>query len=222
MDQGVGREVKRLRDERGWSQARLAVEADMSVSGVSQIENGKRNLSTATLAKLANALGVEVAELFPKAQSSLPLEDGPSLEKFHAKAGCATDWLLKPAAEWYAAFRAKSWEEAREKVIRIAREVENEYLAVEPELFDAMRREKALHPGNVWRRGSSHALWQAAFSRYVEVWAAVDRALADTDDPVPEPDFPTADVGDGLLNMTDEALEELFSKRSEDKEYALS
>ena len=46
----------------------------MSVSGVSQIENGKRNLSTATLAKLAEAFGVEVRDLFPKAQAPLQLE----------------------------------------------------------------------------------------------------------------------------------------------------
>ncbi len=40
------------------------------------IENGKRNLTTTTLAKLARALDVEVADLFPKAQASLPdLED---------------------------------------------------------------------------------------------------------------------------------------------------
>ena len=73
-DQGVGVRIKRLREEREWSMAKLAVEADMSVSGVSMIENGKRNLTTTTLAKLARAFGVEVADLFPKAQAPLPLE----------------------------------------------------------------------------------------------------------------------------------------------------
>lgn len=67
MDQGVGREIKRLREERGWSQAKLAVEAEMSVSGVSMIENGQRNLTTTTLGKLAKAFGLEVGDLFPKA-----------------------------------------------------------------------------------------------------------------------------------------------------------
>jgi transcriptional regulator with XRE-family HTH domain len=85
QDYGVGREVKRLREVRRWSQSRLAVEAKMSVSGVSMIENGHRNLSTATLAKLAEALEVEVGDLFPKAQAPLPLEESaagaPLLEK---------------------------------------------------------------------------------------------------------------------------------------------
>ncbi len=75
QDQGVGREIKRLREERGWSMAKLAVEADMSVSGVSMIENGKRNLTTTTLAKLARAYGVEIADLFPKAEAPLPFEE---------------------------------------------------------------------------------------------------------------------------------------------------
>src|SRR4028119_285694 len=71
-DQGVGARIKWLREERNWSMAKLAVEADMSVSGVSMIENGKRNLTTTTLAQLAAAFGVEVAELFPKGQAPLP------------------------------------------------------------------------------------------------------------------------------------------------------
>ncbi len=77
MDQGVGKVVKRLREERNWSQTKLAVEADMSVSGISMIENGHRNLSTATLAKLAEALDVEIADLFPKAEARLWSDDSP-------------------------------------------------------------------------------------------------------------------------------------------------
>src|SRR5215210_2013470 len=77
LDQGVGGEIKRLRGERDWSMARLAVEADMSVSGVSMIENGKRNLTTTTLGKLARAFGVEVADLFPKAETPLWSDEPP-------------------------------------------------------------------------------------------------------------------------------------------------
>lgn len=75
MDQGVGREVKRLREKRGWSRTKLAAAADMSASGVSMIESGQRNLTTTTLAKLAEALDVGVAELFPKAEEPLPFEE---------------------------------------------------------------------------------------------------------------------------------------------------
>jgi transcriptional regulator with XRE-family HTH domain len=81
QDKGVGREVKRLREAKGWSQTKLAVEAGMSVSGISMIENGHRNLSTTTLARLAEALGVEVVDLFPKPQAPQPsLEDAAQSE----------------------------------------------------------------------------------------------------------------------------------------------
>lgn len=66
----VGGHIKRLREERGWSQPRLAVEAGVAVSAVSQIENGRRSPNVSTLDKLAEAFGVEVADFFPKAQSS--------------------------------------------------------------------------------------------------------------------------------------------------------
>jgi len=42
------------------------------------IENGHRNLSTATLAKLAEALDVEIADLFPKAEARLWSDDSPA------------------------------------------------------------------------------------------------------------------------------------------------
>lgn len=72
----VGQEIRRLREARAWSQAKLAAAADMGVSGVSQIETGIRNPSAVTLGKLARALDVEVADLFPKAAA--PRKSGPS------------------------------------------------------------------------------------------------------------------------------------------------
>ena len=61
----VGQEIRRLREAKGWGQPKLAVEAGVAVSGVSQIENGRRNPNSSTLVKLAGALGVGVADLFP-------------------------------------------------------------------------------------------------------------------------------------------------------------
>jgi transcriptional regulator with XRE-family HTH domain len=85
----IGREIKRLREERSWTQAQLAVYAESSQPTVNQVESGKRNPSTRTLEKLARALGVEVSVLFPKAQSALPLEDADgrrALEEARAEA----------------------------------------------------------------------------------------------------------------------------------------
>ena len=103
MDDQVGREVKRLREEKGWNQAKLAVEARMSVSGVSQIENGKRNLSTATLGKLAEALDVDVWDLFPKGQRPLPFEASSASA---AAAGDPATWLEERAGHAHIALRS--------------------------------------------------------------------------------------------------------------------
>ena len=63
MGSEVGREVRRLREERGWGQAKLAVEAGMAVLGVSQIEKGKLNPNCETLLKFSRVLGVDVADI---------------------------------------------------------------------------------------------------------------------------------------------------------------
>ena len=68
--EAIGHNIRRLRDEKGWNQTELGFRAGASPSIISLIENGKRNPSTATLAKIAEALGVEVVDLFPKGPNS--------------------------------------------------------------------------------------------------------------------------------------------------------
>ena len=65
----IGHNIRGLREQKGWNQTELGFYADTSPSIISLIENGKRNPSTATLAKIARALGVEVVDLFPKPQA---------------------------------------------------------------------------------------------------------------------------------------------------------
>ena len=122
FDQGVGAEIKRLREEREWSMAKLAVEADMSVSGVSMIENGKRNLTTTTLAKLATALGVEIRDLFPLEQAPLPDFE---VERRHATPPAGYEAL----AAWddYLGLTLTRWEKLRRQFQDLAnREPEEE------------------------------------------------------------------------------------------------
>src|SRR5215203_7184385 len=73
--ESIGHNIRQLRDEKDWNQTELGFHADTSPSIISLIENGKRNPSTATLAKIAGALGVEVVDLFPIVQAPLPLEE---------------------------------------------------------------------------------------------------------------------------------------------------
>ena len=55
------------RDHRGFTQKALAAAARMTAAQLSEIENGKKTGSVATLQKLARALGVTVDELLPHA-----------------------------------------------------------------------------------------------------------------------------------------------------------
>src|SRR5918995_5202181 len=71
----IGEEVRRQREELGLTGAQLAERAGMAPSAVSQIETGKRNPSSTSVVKLAEALGLGVGELFPKAQAPLSFED---------------------------------------------------------------------------------------------------------------------------------------------------
>jgi transcriptional regulator with XRE-family HTH domain len=52
----LGQQVSRVREERGWKQADLATRAGISTAFLSDVENGKRNVSSEVLLKLANAL----------------------------------------------------------------------------------------------------------------------------------------------------------------------
>jgi transcriptional regulator with XRE-family HTH domain len=65
-------QLKRLRTEKGLSQAKLAALADIDPSTVNQIERGAREASPASLRKLAQALDVSLAELLEGADPKAP------------------------------------------------------------------------------------------------------------------------------------------------------
>ena len=55
-----GDRIRELRDDRKWTQERLAEGAGMSKGFLSDVENNKRNLSADYALKIANALGVSL------------------------------------------------------------------------------------------------------------------------------------------------------------------
>jgi transcriptional regulator with XRE-family HTH domain len=63
----VGAAVRQLRKDRGWTLETLSARTDISVSGLSQLENGRTTrLRRETLTRLANAFGVAEEELDPQ------------------------------------------------------------------------------------------------------------------------------------------------------------
>jgi transcriptional regulator with XRE-family HTH domain len=166
----VGKEIRRLREAKGWGQTKLAAAADMAVSGVSQIENGHRNPNSATLIKLAGALGVEVADLFPKGQAPLPLEEAPSLEDLHAEAECETDWLICPEAIWWTSWPAEPCpQEAMERVCETATELAKlRPLMAKQQMVE---QERGLRPSQTKFGGLYQQAWRRFFDTLQEAKA---------------------------------------------------
>jgi transcriptional regulator with XRE-family HTH domain len=60
----LGKNTTRLRQERGLTQARLAEKVEISPTFMMHIEHGTRGASLETVELLANALEVDISELF--------------------------------------------------------------------------------------------------------------------------------------------------------------
>lgn len=64
--QMVGKNIRRLRKSRGFTQELVSERANLSQQHFSELERGKANATVDTLAAVAAALGVSIAELFEK------------------------------------------------------------------------------------------------------------------------------------------------------------
>lgn len=73
-------ELTRVRNELGWSQQKLADESGVNKATINQIERGKRSPNIETLQKLADGMGREIGDFFPKAQAPL-WSDNPPTER---------------------------------------------------------------------------------------------------------------------------------------------
>jgi transcriptional regulator with XRE-family HTH domain len=176
---GVGREIKRLRDAKDWTGAQLAVYAGMSPSAVSQIETGRRSANTASLTKLAEALGVEVADLFPKSQTPL-FTQPPSKEEAGEREGPIPNSLAE-ALEWAGAptrllslpreeFEGLYVNLTPEKVLELNRDLVHERELLKP----VLHRWRTMPPSR--ERSRLYALWQESLVRALTGAAAAERA----------------------------------------------
>ncbi len=70
--QTIGWNLRRLRVEKGYSQERLALEANIDRSYVGRIERGQENVTVSALEALTTILAVEVRELFAEVAVNSP------------------------------------------------------------------------------------------------------------------------------------------------------
>ena len=80
-------ELKPIRERKALSQAMLAQLAGLNPVTVHRIENGYKSPTVKTLESLAQVLGVEVGDFFPKVQPALPLEERPPVNISAASGG---------------------------------------------------------------------------------------------------------------------------------------
>ncbi len=59
----IGRRIRVLRTERGWTQAMLADHVELTREHLSELEGGKKEMCVRTLARIAEALEIRLREL---------------------------------------------------------------------------------------------------------------------------------------------------------------
>ncbi|MDP9438630.1 MAG: helix-turn-helix domain-containing protein [Actinomycetota bacterium] len=114
-------EVRSLRLEKGWNQNELAFHADLAPSVISLVETGKREPNAATLRKLANALDVEIPDLFRKPEAG--------------KVSAPRALELEKVSEKERRLRVRGWEVTLEDLAARCKEAEEELKASRLEDF---------------------------------------------------------------------------------------
>ena len=94
----LGRNIKNIRKNQHRTQEDLAFDAEITVKMLSEYENGKREMSSQVLFKIADALMVSVDELVPerlkKSEEETNSEEADLLTMFHQMTAADKEMLL--------------------------------------------------------------------------------------------------------------------------------
>lgn len=175
----IGEEVRRRREDLGLTGAQLAERAGMAPSAVSQIETGKRTPSSVSVVKLAEALGVSVGDLYPKAQAPLPLEQPltgrPEVRQWLRARGA--QFAIMPRSEFSDLVLQMELDAANGELLngieRLVEDITEEDLRIERDLMREFQHGGELFPNPA----AGPNLVKRAFARHKSVMA-LRRALA--------------------------------------------
>jgi transcriptional regulator with XRE-family HTH domain len=193
--------IRQLRKERGLSQAKLAVMADMDPATLNRLERGTGNPNLKTLDRVADALGVEVADFFPKARRRSSPEE-PTLLNWFEDERRRTElakWLEERCGHAYLALPKGEFEEIFDRIPEdaperreLALKINREYNVfcdfprnVTPAERLSMRRmiraaipEVAVKHGIALMEGGLSREYQEEAARIFEVQSATENATA--------------------------------------------
>jgi len=93
----LGKNLKKLRNRRNWSQMKLAEKANISMNFLSEIERGNKWPHPDTLQNLAAALNVEVFELFRSENNTAENYAGEYMKRFSEDVVIAAEQAVKKA-----------------------------------------------------------------------------------------------------------------------------
>jgi transcriptional regulator with XRE-family HTH domain len=170
--------LRRLRTEKGLSQARLAARAELDPSTVNQIERGAREASPATLRKLAGALDVGIVDLLEDTSPKAPGRSSPEPSLFKG-AEPALDLdppVLDLSDKDYLAWVADAG------VVELSRMITEllEFVGPPVVVRGSIEEAKAQHMAN-WkeaqRKGQAHRFALIAFRRRNELLKAEEEHL---------------------------------------------
>ena len=91
--------IKALRVEKDWTQGDLAKFAGVSIETIKRYENGKTNPTNDNLSKIANALGVEIRNLYDGASPSVSLSQKNNMSLSVKKVSPSLSNLKKTEAD---------------------------------------------------------------------------------------------------------------------------
>ena len=109
--------LKRYRGYRKWSQAEFAEKLNISIPFLSDVENGRKWVSPATLVKFADVLGIEPYELFLPLKTLSPQE---TLAFYRLRDDLTFIFLdgLKHMEKFYIKSEDDSEDDSKEKLIK--------------------------------------------------------------------------------------------------------
>jgi transcriptional regulator with XRE-family HTH domain len=133
--------LKEIRRQKGWSQKDLADESGVGQDTISGIESGRHEPRPSTLRKLAEALGVQVADFFREPTSPKVLRPR-SLDELLERAGLETRWFTLPDEEFNSWWLGVDWKEASRRFW----EINEEYRIINAEVSAGLQGETSVSP----------------------------------------------------------------------------